>query len=101
MDVERMLLDFDLEGITYLTNYDYAEAIIGFTEDHRLIYDFEKMVDWLVKHEGFEELDAIEWIEYNTIRALRYMGESAPIIMYPLEKEIESWLEYQKETVNT
>ena len=28
--------------------------------------------------------DAIEWIEYNTIRSLPYAGENAPIVMYRL-----------------
>ena len=31
---------------------------------------------------GYEE--AIEWIEYNTIRALPYMGNKAPIIVKEL-----------------
>lgn len=28
--------------------------------------------------------EAIEWIDYNTIRAIPYMGEKAPIVMYSL-----------------
>ena len=42
------------------------------------------MVEWLVETEKFTHEEAIEWIEYNTIRALPYFGEGAPIIMYPL-----------------
>lgn len=37
-----------------------------------------------MKTQDFSKIDAIEWIDYNTIRALPYMGEKAPIIMYPL-----------------
>lgn len=48
------------------------------------MYDFEKMIEWLVETENFTYEDAIEWIEYNTIRALPYFGSDAPIIMYPL-----------------
>lgn len=44
------------------------------------------MVEWLVETEGFEYDEAIEWIEYNTIRALPYFGQDAPIIMYPLHE---------------
>lgn len=29
-----------------------------------------------------DEIDAIEWIEYNTIRALPYAGDKAPVIVY-------------------
>jgi hypothetical protein len=42
------------------------------------------MVEWLVKEEEWSVEEAMEWIDYNTIRALPYMGEGAPIIMYPL-----------------
>ena len=42
------------------------------------------MVEWLISTEGFTEEEAIEWIDYNTIRAIEYFGEDAPIIMYPL-----------------
>lgn len=42
------------------------------------------MVEWLMKNEGFSEAEAVEWIDYNTIRALSYMGSDAPIVMYHL-----------------
>lgn len=67
-----------------LANYSYDTALIGVTEDGRAVYDYDKMVAWLMETEGFTETDAIEWIDYNTIRALPYMGDQAPIIMYPL-----------------
>ena len=88
MNVEQMLLNNGHEGVVYLVNYDYSDAIIGITHDERLVYDFQKMVEWLVVEEEFTEIEALEWIEYNTIRALPYMGEGAPIIMYSLEKDL-------------
>lgn len=30
------------------------------------------------------EEEAIEWIDFNTLRALPYLGEGAPVVMYPL-----------------
>ena len=42
------------------------------------------MINWLIKTEGLNYEEAAEWIEYNTIRALPYFGEDAPIIIYPL-----------------
>jgi predicted metal-dependent phosphoesterase TrpH len=33
-----------------------------------------------MKDNNVRDIDAIDWIEYNTIRALPYMGENAPII---------------------
>ena len=40
------------------------------------------MVEWLMNQDGMDETSAIEWIEYNTIRSLPYVGDKAPIIMY-------------------
>lgn len=85
MNAEERLLDAGYEGIKYLTNYSYDDALIGVSEDGRAIYDYEKMVEWLMEEEGLTDVEAVEWIEINTIRALPYMGADAPIIMYPLE----------------
>ena len=30
------------------------------------------------------EEEVAEWIDYNTLRALPYMGEDAPLILYKL-----------------
>ena len=38
-----------------------------------------------MEDEGWSYDDAVDWIEYNTIRSLPYAGEKAPIIMYGLE----------------
>lgn len=81
---EERLLENGYEGVKYLTNYSYDTALIGVTNGNRAVYDFDKMIEWLVEEEDFTYEDAIEWIEYNTIRALSYMGCDAPIIMYPL-----------------
>ena len=42
------------------------------------------MIEWLIDEEEWSEEEAVEWIEVNTLRALPYMGEGRPIIMYPL-----------------
>ena len=44
------------------------------------------MVKWLMDNDDMDETDAIEWIEYNTIRSLPYVGEKSPIVMYALEE---------------
>ena len=84
MSAEQKLLDAGYEGIKYLVDYSYDDALIGVSHDDRAIYDYEKMVEWLMTKEGWTDNEAIEWIEYNTIRALPYFGDGAPIIMYPL-----------------
>lgn len=83
---EEKLWKNGYEDVIILKNYSYDDALIGVTEDNRAIYDFDKMVQWLIHTENFTQEEAIEWIEYNTIRALPYMGERAPVIMYALQE---------------
>lgn len=79
---EEKILSNGYEGVKYLTNYSYDDALVGISHDNRAVYDYNKMIEWLVDNEGFTEEDAADWISYNTIRALGYMGEDAPIILY-------------------
>ena len=85
MNAKERILNAGYEDVTYLVDYGYDDALIGISSNNRAIYDYDKMVEWLVQNEGFEPLEAMEWIDYNTLRALPYMGNDAPIIMYPIE----------------
>lgn len=62
--------------------YAYDNSIIGTTFDGRTIYDFAKMVRELMDNENWTEEEAVEWIEFNTIRALPYGGEKRPMIIF-------------------
>lgn len=42
------------------------------------------MIEHLVETDGMDEDEAIEFIDYNTVRSIPYAGEGAPIIMYEL-----------------
>lgn len=79
-----LLNEMGYEDLVIFENPDYDAAIVGVSEGRRVIYDFDKMVECLVKEDGMSEEEAIEFIEYNTIRALPYFANS-PIIMYPLK----------------
>lgn len=82
--VEQLLLDNDLEGTPFFTGDDYDTAILGYTEDGRIVYSYDLMVEWLVKNDDMDSIDAQEWIDYNVIRTVPYMGEKQPIIVYTL-----------------
>lgn len=84
-NAEERILNAGYEDVVYLVNYSYDDALIGISEDNRAIYDYNKMVEWFIREESFTEEEAVDWISYNTIRALSYMGDKAPIIMYPIE----------------
>lgn len=85
MKAEEKLLQYGCEDVKYLVDYSYDSALIGITHDNRAVYDFDLMIEWLMTEEDFTYKDAIEWIEFNTIRALPYMGEGAPIILYKFD----------------
>ena len=68
------------DGAIILDNPSFDNSIIGITFDGRLIYQYDEMVKELMQDDEIDELEAIEFIDYNTIRALPYMGEKAPLI---------------------
>lgn len=70
--------------VTIFENPSYDEAFLGLSENNRAIYDFEKMVECLVKADGMTDTEAVEFIEYNAVRALPYVA-NAPIILYRIE----------------
>ena len=69
------------EGAIILDNSAFDNSIIGVTLDGRLIYDYDKMIEELIEDDGMSFDEAMEWIDYNTIRALPYAGSGAPIII--------------------
>lgn len=82
MTAEERLLEAGYEGVVLFSDFSYDTAMIGVSEDNRAIYDYDLMVEWLVEKEGFAEDEAMEWIDYNTLRALPYFGSDAPIVLY-------------------
>ena len=67
----------------------YDQCMIGVTSDlERVVYDYDKIIDVLASQyekDGQSRQEAIdnaeEYTEFNTVRALLYMGEKAPVIV--------------------
>lgn len=68
-------------GTIVLDNSAYDNSIIGMTLDGRLIYEINYMIDEFMNDNQCSEQEAIEWVEYNTMRALPYFGDRAPVIV--------------------
>ena len=83
-EVKEVLGELELNESVVFENPDYVSAIVGRTEDGRIVYSWEKMIKHLVDTDGMTEEDAIDFISYNTERALPYAGAMAPIILYPI-----------------
>lgn len=82
------------EDTILLEGESFDKAIVGFTEEGHLIYSYDSMVDNLAKDyikEGVEEemaySEAMEFIDYNTVRAIPYMKSQGkePIIQYSFD----------------
>lgn len=82
--LRQAICDMDHDDAVVFDKPDYDDAIIGITDEGQVIYDYDTMVKCLVDRDGMSETEAIEFIDYNTIRALPYAGEKAPIIMYKI-----------------
>ena len=85
MENRERLYDAGCYETVVFENPDYDDAIIGVTQDGKAVYDYAKMVDSLMREDNISQEDAIDFIEYNTIRSLPYAGEDAPVIIHLLE----------------
>lgn len=95
MDIEELkkYLQSNYGGYAIFETPCFNDAIIGISENGNLIYSYEKMVESLaqeyIKSSSNEDeayTDAMEFIDYNTIRTIPYMGEFKPIILYELNE---------------
>lgn len=68
----------DTEDEVILPN-GYADAFIGISDlsPKKAVYDKNKMVEIVMKEDGCTQIEAIEWLEFNTWNS--YVGESTPI----------------------
>lgn len=92
MDIGDKLVDAGFENAVYFSDFG-EECVIGVSSDGRVVYSFDKMVEYLV-NDGMSDIDAIDYLEYNTLRSIQYLDNridsksNAPIVMYSRD-----WLE--------
>jgi len=75
---EELQEPFD-EPLLFADGFD--DCIIGISDDFgklRVVYSVEKMIESLMSS-GDTYLDAIDWLEFNTLNA--WVGENTPIYM--------------------
>jgi hypothetical protein len=68
------------DGVILFNNPSYESALIGVTYyGDRAIYDYDKMIKYLIKKDRMTEEEAIDFIDYNTASA--HMTDKDPIII--------------------
>jgi hypothetical protein len=72
------------EETVFFEHPSMVKAITGITDSGQLIYDYNLMIEAAMEEEGWTCEDAIDWIEYNTLRSIPYMGSNHPIVSLPI-----------------
>lgn len=83
-----LLIEFGYDESTIFENPDYDSAIIGADTNDRVVYDYELMAKDLMDNDGMTYDEAIDFIEYNTIRALPYFPNH-PIVVHPFREYMD------------
>lgn len=84
MSKRESLVDMGYEDSVVFENPDYDDAIIGVTTDGGVVYDYSLMVSSLAESDNMSEEDAVDFIDYNTVRSIPYAPDPKPVIIYKL-----------------
>lgn len=80
--LKEHLCDLGYEDAVVFDNPSYVDAYLGVSNDGRVIYSYDLMIESLMLNDEMEYDEAIEFIDFNTIRALPYAGDKGPIVLY-------------------
>lgn len=82
----RDYLSENIPGVIIFINPAFDNSIIGVSSDWcHLIYDYNKMIDEFKKESGCSYEEAVDFIEYNTLKTLPYIEDTnRPIINFTL-----------------
>ena len=81
--IKQYIEDQGYDSVKVFESPSYCDAFIGISDNGRAVYDFEKMAEQFMRENECEYDEAVEFIEYNTIRALPYYPDG-PIVVYPV-----------------
>ena len=82
-----ILAEWGYEKSTVFDRPDFDDAIIGVSHDGGVVYNYDAMVQSLVDRDHMTREEAVEFIDYNTIRAIPYAPDPKPIVVYMLPDE--------------
>lgn len=82
-----LLLDMGYDEVIIFDNPSYEGALIGITWDNQAVYDYDLMIQSLMKEDNMTEEEAADFISYN---ASYRLGDEYPIIM----NSIKDWGSY-------
>lgn len=83
-EIKEQLRERDYGDSVLFENPSYVDAIIGVSDEGAVCYSYEKMIKYLMDTDQMDYEEAMEFIDYNTIRALPYTASygKRPIVIY-------------------
>ena len=75
------------DDVVHFDGPEFDGGIVGVTTDGRLVYSYDKLVRALMEANKWDETDAIDWVEFNTLRSLPYIHGKAPVVMNDLDPD--------------
>ena len=84
--IRKALESLELEAVLF-EEPSFDDAIIGVTSDGRVIYDYDLMCESLANEYGIRLNEAMDFIDYNTIRSLPYIdADKRPVVLFHLDE---------------
>ena len=83
-ELREYLEEQEHEDTIFFEHPSFVKAITGISDSGQLIYDYNLMIAAAMEEEGWTYEEAVEWIEYNTLRTIPYMGGCHPIVSLPI-----------------
>lgn len=84
--VKELIEDYgfvDDESIIIFENPNYDTAFVGVIDMgcKLAVYDYDKMIEFLIDNDNMDEDEAADFISYN----YSYRQEDEPVILYPMQ----------------
>lgn len=73
------LIEKGYEDVIIFCNPSYDTCLIGLTAKNQAVYDYDLMIDWLIKYENMTYEESADFISYNDSF---YYGKNYPVIYY-------------------
>ena len=101
--LKEHICDLGYEDAVLFDSPSYVDAYMGMSDDGRAIYSYDRMIECLMVEDNMDYDEAVEFIDFNTIRALPYFAaKGGPIVLYDdpdyMWKEDEPEEEEEKES---
>lgn len=84
----RQYLADTVPDAVLLEGPEFDGGIVGTSSDGRVVYSYTKLVESLEGWNGRTHEDAVEWLDYNTLRSIPYADDHAPVVVFDIPDDL-------------